>query len=334
MTEVFCVTGAGGVGKTTMSAALAVNLARRGKTTLVITVDPARRLGQALGLITLAHEPQPTSEPRLSAAMLDARGSWEDIARLYAPPESASRLMGNPFFQAVARRFPASQAYAAADTMTREVEKGRWDAIVVDTPPSAGGVEFFTAPRALLDLIDGPLLRALTGAGIPGSRTAFRITVAPFLRIADAILGSDVLEDLTAFLFDLRTTSAGLTVRSEEIERVYRQTRNLIVTTADPTPLAEALHFVDLLPGVTTAPEAILFNRAVPPEWEQAPIAEGDAPAVENLRRWAAEASRQQRLRNELASGLGIPIHTVAWAPASPTTMDALARLLPAGIVA
>ncbi len=333
MTDVFCVTGAGGVGKTTLSAGVAVRLARTGQRTLVITVDPARRLGQALGLTDIAHDPRATTEPNLWASMLDARGSWEDIARRYAPADSAERLLGNAFFQAVARRFPASQSYAAADTMTREVQDGRWDAVVVDTPPSAGGVEFFTAPRDLLALINGPLLRALTGAGIPGSRTAFRFTVAPFLRIADGILGSAVLEDLTEFLFDLRTTVDGLTARSQAIERVYRSTRNLIVTTADPMPLGEALNFANLLPGLTSPPDSILFNRAVPPQWEHETIPPGDSPEVVNFRLWATEAARQRWLRQDLRDRLRTPVHTVAWASPGPAGTDDLARLIPNGLL-
>lgn len=333
MTGVLCITGAGGVGKTTLSAAIAVHLARHGAKTLVITVDPARRLGQALGLAAVDREVHPTEEPNLWAAMLDARGSWEDIARRYAPPDSAARLLDNAFFQAVARRFPASQAYAAADTMTRQVESGDWDAVVVDTPPSAGGVEFFTAPRDLLDLVNGPLLRALTGEGIPGARIALRLTVTPFLKLADAVLGSEVLEDLSMFLFDLRSTSAGLAQRSEEIAAVYRRTRNIVVTTADPTPLAEARNFVDLLPGLTTPPEMLAFNRAVPPGWEEAPVPSDDDPVSTNLRLWAAEAGRQRRIREALGRDLGIPVHTVPWAPDTPKTIDALAALLPEGLV-
>lgn len=333
MTEVWCITGAGGVGKTTLSAAVAVHLARQGARTLVITVDPARRLGQALGLAAVDQEAHPTDEPNLWAAMLDARSSWEDIARRYAPPDSAARLLDNTFFQAVARRFPASQAYAAADTMTQQVESGRWDAVVVDTPPSAGGVEFFTAPRDLLDLVNGPLLRALAGDGIPGARLAVRLTVTPFLKLADAILGSEVLEDLSMFLFDLRTTADGLALRSEEIAAVYHRTRNIIVTTADPTPLVEARNFVNLLPGLTTPPELLAFNRAVPPEWEDAPVPADVDPASTNLRLWGAEAGRQRRLREALGRDLGIPVHTVPWAPDTPTTISALAALLPASLM-
>jgi anion-transporting ArsA/GET3 family ATPase len=333
MTRVVTVTGAGGVGKTTVSAALAIRHARTGARTLVVTVDPARRLGQALGLEELDHDPHPTGEEHLWAAMLDAEGSWQDIAERHATPEAAARLRGNPFFDAVARRFPASQAYAAADTMTREAESGRWDVIVVDTPPSAGGVEFFTAPTDLLALINGPLIRALTGGGLPGSRTLFRITLAPLLKLADSLLGSAVLEDLTAFLFDLRTTADGLTRRAEEISRVQRASTTIVVTSPDPAAIAEAEHFSDLLPEVATAPAAVVFNRAVPPEWESADVPEEDHPAIEAFGLWAAEAGRQRALRAELVDALGVEVTTVAWRAKAPVTLEGLADLLPAGFL-
>ncbi len=331
MTRVVTVTGAGGVGKTTVSAALAVGYAREGLRTLVVTVDPARRLGQALGLAELDDEPHRTNEPGLWAAMLNPEGSWQDIAERHASPEAAARLQANPFFEAVARRFPASQAYAAADTMAREAEAGNWDVVVVDTPPSAGGVEFFTAANDLLDLINGPLIRALTGGGIPGSRALFRFTMAPVLKIADALLGSAVLEDLTAFLFDLRTTADGLTRRAEEISAVHRASTTIVVTSSDPASITEATHFADLLPGVATGPSEVVFNRAVPPEWEHAEVPGDDHAAIVAFHLWAAEARRQRHLRDELAATLGVGVTTVPWKAVAPVTIDGLADLLPTG---
>ncbi|NND85715.1 MAG: ArsA family ATPase [Acidimicrobiia bacterium] len=333
MTRVVTVTGAGGVGKTTVSAALAIRHARAGAKTLVVTVDPARRLGQALGLAALDRDPHPTGEDGLWAAMLDAEGSWQDIAERHATPEAAARLSDNPFFDAVARRFPASQAYAAADTMTREAESGRWDVIVVDTPPSAGGVEFFTAPTDLLALINGPLIRALTGGGIPGSRALFRVTLAPLLKLADGLLGSAVLEDLTAFLFDLRTTADGLTRRAEEIDAVQRRSTTIVVTSPDPAAITEAEHFSDLLPGVATTPAAVVFNRAVPPEWEAAEVPDEDHPAIAAFGLWAAEARRQRGLRDELVDALGVEVTTVPWRAKAPVTLSGLGELLPTGFL-
>ncbi|MEX1043157.1 MAG: ArsA-related P-loop ATPase, partial [Acidimicrobiia bacterium] len=115
-TRTILVTGGGGVGKTTLSAALGVVSARQGLRTLVITVDPARRLADALGLDRLGTEPEPNpDEPNLWAAMLDASASWTAIALHHADPDVAERLVANPFFQAATTHFPASQSYAAAE---------------------------------------------------------------------------------------------------------------------------------------------------------------------------------------------------------------------------
>ena len=145
--KVILVTGGGGVGKTTLSAALAVTAARSGVRTLVVTIDPAKRLATALGLKTLGSEPTPhKDEPNLWAAMLDAPASWKAIAHRHAPADVADRLVDNPFFEAATQHFPASQSYASAEEMANYVETRAWDLVVIDTPPAAGGIEFFSAP--------------------------------------------------------------------------------------------------------------------------------------------------------------------------------------------
>ncbi|MGH8875433.1 MAG: ArsA family ATPase, partial [Acidimicrobiia bacterium] len=158
------VAGGGGVGKTTVSAALGVRAARAGVRTLVVTVDPARRLADALGQASLSAEPAPhPAEPNLWAAMLDATASWQAVARRHADPEVADRLVDNELFAAAAAHFPASQSYAAAEDAATFLEAEVWDLVVVDTPPAAGGIEFFTAPAAMTDLVGGRLLRWMTG---------------------------------------------------------------------------------------------------------------------------------------------------------------------------
>ena len=131
MTEIVLVAGAGGVGKTTLAAGIGIASARAGRRTLVLTVDPARRLGTALGLKKLSNVAHPNPElDTLWAAMLDAGASWEAIARRHAPPDVADRLVTSPFFDAVARQFPAGAAYAAAEEMAEQVESGVWDLVV------------------------------------------------------------------------------------------------------------------------------------------------------------------------------------------------------------
>ncbi len=146
-TKVLVVTGAGGVGKTTLSAALAINAARSGVRTCVMTVDPARRLADALGVKTIGNLPtEVPDQPNLSAAMLDVSASWEAMVHRHAEPDTADRLLADPFFRALADRFPAAQAYAAGEQMAEHIESHRWDLVVVDTPPSGGGLDFYTAP--------------------------------------------------------------------------------------------------------------------------------------------------------------------------------------------
>jgi anion-transporting ArsA/GET3 family ATPase len=263
------VVGGGGVGKTTIAAALAVAAAQRGQRSLVVTVDPAKRLANALGLDRLGSDPQPTQAvPGMWAAMLDAEASWTKIIRRHAPPDVAERLLASEFFDAVAARFPSSQSYAAAEEMTSLVDTRAWDLVIVDTPPAAGGIGFFTAPADMNDLVGGNVLKWLTGRG-SGRRSVYSLAGKPTLRVADSILGSDLLQRVAEFLVDLRTTYDGIQHRARDIESAFRNTRTAVVATADPTPLREAARFYRELPAVAAAPSVVIFNRALPASWTQ-----------------------------------------------------------------
>lgn len=330
MTRTLLITGAGGVGKTTVSAAVAVAAARRGIRTLVVTVDPARRLASALGLDSLGDEPEPHgTEPLLWAAMLDASASWRAVAMRHADPSVATRLADNEFFRAASEHFPASQAYAAADQAATFVEARAWDLVVVDTPPSAGGIDFFTAPAEMADLVGGRLLRWLTGGPLPGRRFFFDRAARPVLRIADSILGSDLLERVSEFLLDLRTTYDGVARRGRDIERVLREASILVVTTADPAPVTEAVRFYRELPRLATTPAAVIFNRTLPDSWIGVSVPEGTIPQlVHNTERWSAETLRQRDAREEFSARYGASIATIPWRPAPPTDLDGLAGLM------
>lgn len=333
-TRALLVVGGGGVGKTTLSAAFAVTAARRGLRTLVVTVDPARRLAAALGVDGLGSEPTPhLEEERLWAAMLDASASWQAIALRHAPPEVATRLVNNELFEAATQHFPASQSYAAAEEMANFIEAKVWDLVVVDTPPAAGGIEFFTAPASMRDLIGGRLLRWLTGSSLPGRRTMFNLTARPALRIADTVLGSHLLERVAEFLMDLRTTYDGLSRRAKEIERHFRRAAVVVVTTADPAPVREATRLFAELPDVARRPEVVVFNRSLPIEWTRAetalPVAGKHQTRLEgNLVRWASEAHRQVDVRTEFVAHYRTGLATIPWEPSSPTSRDALAALI------
>lgn len=329
MTRALLVTGGGGVGKTTVSAAIGVAAARAGVRTLVVTVDPARRLADALGVELRGSDPSPhPDEPNLWAVMLDASASWNAIARRHADPDAADRLVENPFFAAATSHFPASQSYAAAEEAAGYLEGGAWQLVVVDTPPSAGGIEFFTAPSAMTDLVGGRLLKWITGGRIPGRRFFFDRGARPMLRVADQILGGELLERIAEFLMDLRTTYDGVSRRSREIERHLREATTIVVTTADPSPIREAVRFFRELPEVASRPEAVVFNRTLPEDWIGARPGRVAQELAENLRRWASESHRQRDLRVEFASRYRTELATIPWRETAPTDLDALADMV------
>ncbi len=317
------VTGGGGVGKTTLSAGLALAAARSGNRTLVLTVDPAKRLATALGLEGLGSEPTPLVEG-LSGAMLDAAHSWNEIAKRYAPPDVGSRLTSNPFFEAATQHFPASQSFAAAEEMTIHIDSGIWDVIVVDTPPSGGGIEFFTSPARMRSLIGGRLLKWLTGGSLPGRRLFYQFTARPALRIADAALGSELLEAVADFLIDLRAAYDGIARRSREIERHLAASRRVVVTTADPAPISEATKFFELENGT---PDLVLFNRVLPDDWYGA-VTDAPAPFAENLSRWGMESRRQAEARHGFSSRWHVDPATIPWQPHAPNDPESLLEMI------
>jgi anion-transporting ArsA/GET3 family ATPase len=329
-TAIVLVVGAGGVGKTTMAAAIAADAARAGARTLVLTVDPARRLADALGIDVGNHPVAVPGMDQMSAAMLDAAASWEAIVRAHADEAVAERLVRNSLFRAVADRFPSGQAYAAAEEMTAHAESGEWDVLVVDTPPSAGGIDFLASPRRMRSLVAGRALRWLTGPGIPGRRALYAVTARPALKIADAVLGGPLLEDVAEFLLDLRETYDGISRRSKQVERAMRSAATVVVTTADPAPIREAVRFVEELPEWASPPGVVVFNRSLPAEWAHA-VAEPKDALDANLARWGLEAERQGDVRAELAARYGVEPVVIPWLaemPASPTALADLAETI------
>lgn len=332
MTKTVLVAGAGGVGKTTFAAALAVRAARQGVRTLVVTVDPARRLASALGVKDLGDEPQPhEDEDNLWAAMLDSQASWRAVAMRHADPDVATRLADNEFFKAASEHFPASQSYAAADQAATFVQARVWDLVIVDTPPSGGGIDFFTAPAQMADLVGGRLLRWITGGPLPGRRFFYDRAARPMLRVADTILGSDLLQRISEFLLDLRTTYDGVARRGREIETVLKEAATLVVTTADPAPVGEAVRFYRQLPDLASTPVAVVFNRALPAEWATAKPDPGlDAELSRLTEQWSAETVRQADARDEFSARYGARVATVPWRPRPPTDLAGLADIMDA----
>ncbi|MDG2114194.1 MAG: ArsA-related P-loop ATPase [Actinomycetota bacterium] len=262
---VLCL-GAGGVGKTTAAAALAVAAASHGRDVGVLTVDPARRLAQTLGLdgrqFGLTQVELPGGTGRLSAEMLDPAAAWDQLVRSSLEPDSADRLIDNSMYHAVTRRFIQSHDFIAIERLHHLLDAD-FDLVIVDTPPSARAFDFLEAPRRMEAFFSMRALGWFTGtaAGPLGELTA-----RPFRAIADRVLGARFLADLIEFFALARSLSDGLTERSEQVMTQLRGpvTANIVVTTPEPLPIAQAAGLGSALLERGLSWDAVLANRVLP----------------------------------------------------------------------
>lgn len=171
-TRIVVCCGAGGVGKTTTSAALALAAAEAGRSVVVLTIDPARRLAQSLGLVELDNEPRPVDispaqgadrggKGELHAMMLDMKRTFDDVVCAHATPERAEQILANPFYQALSSSFAGTQEYMAMEKLGQLRSSEQWDLIVVDTPPSRSALDFLDAPNRMSRFLDGTMIRLL-----------------------------------------------------------------------------------------------------------------------------------------------------------------------------
>jgi anion-transporting ArsA/GET3 family ATPase len=274
--EIAICCGAGGVGKTTTAAAAAAMAAvSLGGKVLVLTVDPARRLADALGMEELGNTEVrvPDSvmkaagaEPRgeLWAAMLDARQSWDELVRRHAPDSATvARILENPLYQNVAGRFAQGNEYIAMERLYEIHRTGAYDLIVVDTPPTRHAIDFLEAPDRMAEFFSSRLLRWLTA---PGRSRVLNLASRPFYQVADRILGSQFLQDIAEFFLLFQTMYDGFVERSEAVKRLVhgRRTTFIVVTALEATPLREAEFFMDALAGMGLHPGALVLNKVLP----------------------------------------------------------------------
>ncbi|WP_433870966.1 ArsA family ATPase [Saccharopolyspora sp. CA-218241] len=274
-TRVVVCCGSGGVGKTTTAAALAVRAAERGRKTAVLTIDPARRLAQALGLPELGNQPRQVDvagfEPAgdLSAMMLDMRRTFDDMVLAHAGPERAEQILGNPFYQTISTSFSGTQEYMAMEKLGQLAATGSWDLIVVDTPPSRSALDFLDAPQRLSTVLDGRLIRMLSSPARAGGRGLRKIVGTGFGLFAKAvstIIGGQLLADASAFVQAFDSTFGGFRERADETFRLLRSpgTAFLVVATPEPDALREASFFVERLAGESMPLVGLIGNRTHP----------------------------------------------------------------------
>src|SRR5690606_34674890 len=215
-TRIVVCCGSGGVGKTTTAAALGLRAAERGRTVVVLTVDPARRLAQSMGLTELDNTPRPvpgvTGEGKLYAMMLDMKRTFDEIIEAHADPERAQQILTNPFYQSLSSSFSGTQEYMAMEKLGQLRRSDTWDLIIVDTPPSRSALDFLDAPERLGRFLDGRLIRILMAPAKVGGRNAFKLLNVGFGMVAGVltkVLGAQVLRDIQLFVSALDAVFGG-----------------------------------------------------------------------------------------------------------------------------
>jgi anion-transporting ArsA/GET3 family ATPase len=267
--------GSGGVGKTTTSAALALHAAEAGRKVVVLTIDPARRLAQSMGLTKLDNRPRPvratdTSKGgRLDAMMLDMKRTFDEVVETHATPEKARQIYQNPFYQALSSSFAGTQEYMAMEKLgqlrAEAAATGRWDLIVVDTPPARSALDFLDAPERLSSFLDGRLIRVL----LAPARGPARVLTAGMSVVTGTIskvLGGQMLRDVQTFVAAFDTLFGGFRARAEQTYQILkdRQTAFLVVASPEVDALREAAFFVERLAAESMPLAGLVLNRLTP----------------------------------------------------------------------
>lgn len=273
--------GSDGVGKTTTAAALAVRAAmREDMRVAVLTIDPARRLANAMGLEKLGNRLRPvklesakhtgTSRGRLEAGMLETKSAWDDlIIQQAGSREKAEKILSNPFYKEISGTFVGSHEYIAMERLYDLERSGKYDLIVLDTPPSRNALDFLEAPNRMTELVSGGLLGLLARpagfAGKVGLRM-FSLTAKPIMRIADNLLGGSTLSELSQFLVSIEDLYGGFKARAEGVYALLERpsTGFIVVTTLEDVPFEEAHFFVEKLEEAGMHLAGAIVNKRLP----------------------------------------------------------------------
>ncbi len=317
--SIIILLGTGGVGKTTVAAALGIAAAKSGLSTAVITVDPARRLRDALGLDALAGHPTRLSKEqlraggldpglRLSAMMLDVKGAWDAMAERFAKdPETRRRILENPFYKSLTSEFAGSEAYAALEQLYDLHQSGGFDIQIVDTPPAAHAFDFLQAPARLIRLLDSRAARWLFTPSLSAGRLAMRVAsqAARFVvRELERFAGATVLSTISDFFAAASETLDATVERLKKTEALLHSpsTHFVMVTTAEEDRLRGAREVVDEMRGEGLALSALVLNRFLDAEtWTEVMRHPESAP-------WHLEGIRTLRaaMKADIAADRGI----------------------------
>lgn len=269
---VVCV-GAGGVGKTTVSASVALQAARRGKKAIVLTIDPAKRLANALGLERLGNRETRVDPPgglpeggELWAMMLDLKRSWDDFIVRNVAPERHEAIFGNRFYRTLSSALAGSQEYIATEKLYELHSSGRYDLLVLDTPPTANALDFLDAPRRILDFLGNDALRALLTPAVAAGRFGLRLFQVgghAVMKGLSKVTGVEALQELASFLGEMQDTYEVFKDRAGKVRALLSsdEAAFLLVTSAQGNPTDEAIHFHRLLREAEMTVAAVVTNR-------------------------------------------------------------------------
>ena len=273
--HVIVCTGSGGVGKTTSAASIALSAARAGRRTIVLTIDPAKRLAQSLGLSTLDNSPRKVKGvDGLEAMMLDMKHTFDEVIDRHASdPQRAARIKGNRFYQQLSNSLAGTQEYMAMEKLYDLHAMGTYDCIVIDTPPTRNALDFLDAPKRLTDFLEGRFLRMFLAPGLAAGKLATRAAgfgAGLFMKVASRVTGQAVLGDLAEFFQSFEGMYDGFKQRAQSVYKLLQSPDSAFVVVASPEApaLREARFFLQRLAqdGMPTA--GLVVNRVTLPAGE------------------------------------------------------------------
>jgi anion-transporting ArsA/GET3 family ATPase len=313
-TRIVVCCGSGGVGKTTTAAAMALIAADAGRKVAVLTIDPAKRLAQSLGLEELDNEPRrvqvqlASPDGELWAMMLDTRRTFDEMVAAHSTPDRAAAILANPFYKVISTSFSGTQEYMAMEKLSTLAARNEFDLIVVDTPPSRSALDFLDAPQRLSSFLDGRMIKLLAAP----SRGVMKIVGAGFTLFSKAVttvLGGQMLQDAAQFVQLFEDMFGGFRQRAQATYELLRAagTRFVVVSICEADSLREASYFADRLRAEHMPLAGLVLNRTHPP-LAQLPLGTAELGA-EKLQRSAPLAAAVLRIHAERLAARSAELH-------------------------
>ncbi|MFF2729239.1 ArsA family ATPase [Streptomyces sp. NPDC058008] len=262
--------GSGGVGKTTTAAALGVRAAERGRKVVVLTIDPARRLAQSMGIDRLDNIPRRVEDiegdGELHAMMLDMKRTFDETVEAHTDAERARAILENPFYQSLSAGFAGTQEYMAMEKLGQLRARDEWDLIIVDTPPSRSALDFLDAPKRLGSFLDGKFIRLLIAPAKIGGRAGMKflnVGMSMMTGTLGKLLGGQFLRDVQTFVAAMDSMFGGFRTRADATYKLLQApgTAFLVVATPERDALREAAYFVERLAAEEMPLAGLVLNR-------------------------------------------------------------------------